>query len=167
MSSTLHKKGIQCPQKQASFSKTRYAPSPLCNPKRLSLRWLRRYPRTHPGFNRLAAKMLHNTEQAGKKVTPGNIAYYTIQHLKSGRRSTGSSTVDVYGSGTQLKGKTRLNSLEEVVASNEENGSEIYELHDVLGSDEEDPGTKAARDMDWPIHGRVISKGPGHHPVHG
>lgn len=97
----------------------------------------------------MAAKMLHNTEQAGKKVTPGNIAYYTIQHIKSGRRSTGSSTVDVYGSGTQLKGNTRLNSLEEVVASNEESGGEIFELHDVLSRDEEDPGTKAARKMDW------------------
>ena len=93
----------------------------------------------------MAAKLLHNTEQAGKQVTPGNIAYYTIQHLKSGRRSTGSSTVDVYGSGTQLNGKTRLNSLEEVVASNEEYGGEIFELHDVLSRDEEDPGTKAAR----------------------
>jgi hypothetical protein len=97
----------------------------------------------------MAAKMLHNTEQAGKQVTPGNIAYYTIQHIKSGRRSTGSSTVDVYGSGTQLKGNTRLNSLEEVVASNEESGGEIFELHDVLSRDEEDPGTKAARKMDW------------------
>ena len=97
----------------------------------------------------MAAKMLHNTEQAGKQVTPGNIAYYTIQHIKSGRRSTGSSTVDVYGSSTQLNGKTRLNSLEEVVAHNEESGGEIYELHDVLSQDEEDPGTKAARRMDW------------------
>jgi hypothetical protein len=57
--------------------------------------------------------------------------------------------VDVYGSGTQLNGKTRLNSLEEVVASNEENGGEIFELHDVLSRDEDDPGTKAARKMDW------------------
>jgi hypothetical protein len=56
----------------------------------------------------LAARMLHNTEQAGKTVTPGNIAYYTIQHIKSGRRSTGSSVVDVLGSGTQLNGNTRL-----------------------------------------------------------
>ena len=39
----------------------------------------------------MAAKMLHNTEATGKQVTPGNIAYYTIQHIKSGRRSTGSS----------------------------------------------------------------------------
>ena len=93
----------------------------------------------------MAAKLLHNTEQAGKQVTPGNIAYYTIQHIKSGRRSTGSSTVDVYGSGSQLQGHSRLDSLEQVVASNDENGSEIFELHDVLSRDEEDPGIKAAR----------------------
>jgi hypothetical protein len=97
----------------------------------------------------VAAKMMHNVEAAGKTVTPGNIAYNTIQHIKSGRRSTGSSTVDVYGSGTQLNGKTRLNSLEEVVASNEENGGEIFLFHDVLSRDEEDPGTKAARRLDW------------------
>ena len=97
----------------------------------------------------MAAKMLHNTEQANKTVTPGNIAYYTIQHIKSGRRSTGSSMVDVYGSGTQLKARTRLNSLDEVVANNEENGGEPFLLHDVLSDEQEDPGTKAARKMDW------------------
>ena len=37
-----------------------------------------------------AAKLLHNVEQSGKKVTAGNITYYTIQHIKSGTRSTGS-----------------------------------------------------------------------------
>ena len=96
-----------------------------------------------------AAKMLHNVEQAGKQVTPGNIAYYTIQHIKSDRRSTGSSKADVYGSGTQLAGRARINSLEEVVASDEESGGEIFELHDVLSTDHEDPSTKAARKMDW------------------
>jgi hypothetical protein len=88
-------------------------------------------------------------EQAGKKVTPGNIAYYTIQHLKSGRRSTGSSVADVMGTGTQLNGRARVDSLEMVVASNEECGGEIFLLHDVLSNDQEDPGTKAARKMDW------------------
>jgi len=39
--------------------------------------------------------------------------------------------------------------MEQVVASNEECGGEIWELHDVLSRDEEDPGTKAARKMDW------------------
>src|SRR5258708_823529 len=51
--------------------------------------------------------------------------------------------------GTQITGRTRLNSLEEVVASDEESGGEIFELHDVLSRDEEDPSTRAARKMDW------------------
>jgi DNA-directed RNA polymerase specialized sigma24 family protein len=96
----------------------------------------------------MAAKLMHNVEAAGKRVTPGNIAYYTIQHIKSGRRSTGSSMVDVYGSGTQLNGHTRLTSLEDVAAVDEETGGEIC-FHDVLSNDQEDPGTKAARKMDW------------------
>ena len=97
----------------------------------------------------MAAKMMHNLESTKKKVTPGNIAYYTIQHQKAGRRSTGSSYADVMGSGTQLKARTRLTSMEEVVAMNEETGGDIFLLHDVLSSDQEDPGTKAARKMDW------------------
>ena len=48
-----------------------------------------------------------------------------------------------------MKARTRLNSLEEVVPINEETGGEIFLLHDVLASDQEDPGTKAARKMDW------------------
>jgi len=45
----------------------------------------------------MAAKMVDSLEQRGKldKVTPGNVAYYTLQHLKSGRRANGSSRVDV------------------------------------------------------------------------
>ena len=108
----------------------------------------------------LAAKMMHNAEHAGKKVTrsatgrrdkisAGNIAYYTIQHLKSGRRSVGYSKADVMGTATQLAGRTRLNSLDEVVASDEESGGEIFLLHDVLSDNQEDPGTRAARKMDW------------------
>ena len=97
----------------------------------------------------IAAKMLHNAEAAGKKVTPGNIAYYTIQHLKSGRRSTGSSVVDVLGTGTQLNGSTRLTSLEEPAAMDTETGGEIFLFHDVLSNDREDPATAAARKLDW------------------
>ena len=80
----------------------------------------------------MAAHLMDRLEAKGKTVTPGNIAYYTIQHLKSGRRSTGSSYADVMGSGTQLKARTRLNSMEEVVVSNDETGGEIFLLHDVL-----------------------------------
>ena len=114
----------------------------------------------------IAAQMIHGAERSGKKVvrnpgagrqgarkiktiSAGNVAFYTLQKLKCGRRSTGSSTVDVYGSSTQINGKSRLESMEQVVASNEECGGEIYLLHDVLAADQEDPGTKAARKMDW------------------
>jgi hypothetical protein len=78
----------------------------------------------------IAAQMIHNAERAGKKVirnpgtgrrgtrklktiSAGNVAFYTIQKLKCGRRSTGSSTVGVYGSATQVNGASRLTSLDE------------------------------------------------------
>ena len=37
----------------------------------------------------MAAQLLDRTERRGKTVTAGNIAYYTILHMKSGRRSYG------------------------------------------------------------------------------
>ena len=56
----------------------------------------------------MAAKMIHNAERSGKKVTrsatgrrgeisAGNIAYYTIVKLRNGCRSSGMVTGDVYG----------------------------------------------------------------------
>ena len=108
----------------------------------------------------LAAKMMHNAEQAGKKVvrsaggrrgqaiTAGNVCFYTIEKLRCGRRSTGSTVVDVHGTGTQLKGNTRLSSLDEPAALDEDTGGELT-FNDVLSRDEEDPSTKAARKMDW------------------
>jgi len=111
--------------------------------------------------------MIHNAEQAGTKLvrnpsagrrgartvkttSAGNVAFYTIQKLKCGRRSTGSSVVDVYGSGTQINGTTRLTSLDEAapVTSVDDVGEPLV-LHDVLSRDEEDPATRAARKMDW------------------
>jgi hypothetical protein len=55
----------------------------------------------------MAAKLMHTVECQGKTVTAGNIAYYTILHMKSGRRSYGTSTTDVCGISTQLNGSTR------------------------------------------------------------
>ena len=96
-----------------------------------------------------AARILHSAEQRGKTVSASSVAFYAIEHTRSGRRSCGNSASDVHGAATQLKGRSRLESMEQVVASNEECGGEIWELHDVLSSDAEDPGTKAARKMDW------------------
>jgi hypothetical protein len=55
----------------------------------------------------------------------------------------------VYGAGTQINGRTRLTSLDDVAAQDEETGGEIFLLQDVLTADQEDPATKAARKMDW------------------
>ena len=98
----------------------------------------------------MAAKMVDRLERQGKlgKVTASNIAYYTLQHLKSGRRANGSSTVDIMGTQAQLNGSTQLHSLYEVVRESE-CGSEIFELQDVISNDKEDPGTIAARKLDW------------------
>ena len=97
----------------------------------------------------LAARIMHNGEKKGKRIPHSSAAYYALQHCKSGRRAVGHSAVDVHGSATQLNGKSRLSSMDEVVASDEETGGEIFLFHDVLSNDQEDPGTKAARKMDW------------------
>ena len=97
----------------------------------------------------MAAGIFHKAEAAGKKVAPSSVAYYSIQHSKSGRRSVGHSCADVHGTATQLQGKTRLHSLEEVVASDEETGGEIFTFNDVLSNEQEDPSTRAARKLDW------------------
>ena len=98
----------------------------------------------------MAARMVDRLEKQGKlqSVTPGNVAYYTIQHLKSGRRSNGSRSVDVYGSTTQLSGASKLHSWNEVVAQSE-CGDEVFELQDVISQDNEDPAVRATRKMDW------------------
>ena len=100
----------------------------------------------------MAAKMVDRLERQGKlgKVTSSNVAFYCLQHLKSGRRANGCSTVDIMGTQAQLNGSTKLHSMSEVV-SESECGSEIFELHDVLSNDNEDPGAIAARRLDWEI----------------
>ena len=95
----------------------------------------------------LAARLLDNAEKAGKKVTPGNIAYYTILHLKSGRRSTGNSNADVLGSATQLNGRSSPVSFDEPVQEDEL--GENFTVSDVFASDLEDPSQIAARHLDW------------------
>ncbi len=96
----------------------------------------------------LAAKMLHNAEKAGKKVTVGNIAYYTLQHIKSGRRSVGNSAVDVLATGTQLHGKCQVESVDVLIPADGEDWDGIP-LREILSRDTEDPATIAAREVDW------------------
>ena len=98
----------------------------------------------------IAAQMLHRVEVSGKTVTPGNIAYYVILHMRSGRRSQGSSRVDTMAVGTQLDGSSSVLSFEEEVGYDPELDAPIT-LGDLLASDHEDPSMEAARNIDWEL----------------
>ena len=97
-----------------------------------------------------AARMIDRVEEQGKlgKVTASNISYYVIQHIKEGRRANGISRVDIMASATQLEGNAKLHSIYEVVAESD-CGGEIFELHDVISNNYDDPGMEAARRLDW------------------
>lgn len=94
-----------------------------------------------------AAAMLVRLENQGKMFTPGNIAYYIILHCKSGRRSTGSSSVDVMASLTQLRG-VAVHSFEEDMGLNDEWDGPVT-LGELLSSTGDDPSMQAARNLDW------------------
>jgi hypothetical protein len=97
-----------------------------------------------------AAQMLDAVERNGKTVTPGNIAFYTILHMKSGRRSQCRSRADAMAQGTQLDGKSSVLSLEEEVGYDPEL-DEAVTLGDVLASNREDPSLAAGRNIDWEL----------------
>jgi hypothetical protein len=94
-----------------------------------------------------AAAMLVRLEEQGKTVTAGNVAYYVILHTKSGRRSTGSSRVDVMASQAQLSG-VAVHSFEEEIGLNEEFDGPCT-LGELLSNTGDDPSMQAARNLDW------------------
>lgn len=97
-----------------------------------------------------AAQMLDAVERNGKKVTPGNIAFYTILHMKTGRRSQCRSRADVMAQGTQLDRKSSVLSLEEEVGYDPEL-DEAVTLGDHLALHHEDPAMAAGRNIDWEL----------------
>jgi len=100
----------------------------------------------------MSAKMLDRLEQQGKlgrTVGPSSVAYYTVEHMRSGRRSGGSSSVDAMGICTQYHGQSELHSLQEVVAETE--CGDVLELHDTMTTASDDPSTIAARHLDWQL----------------
>ena len=96
----------------------------------------------------VAAKMLHDLEERGKEVTPGNIAYYTILHMKSGRRSYSAGRTDVMNAGTQLDNLSSVLSFEEPAGYDPETDEEIP-LGDMLAGNADDPSMAASRFVDW------------------
>ena len=98
----------------------------------------------------VAAQMLDAVERHGKTVTPGNIAFYTILHMKSGRRSQCRSRADTMAQGTQLDHKSCVLSMEEEVGYDPEL-DEAITLGNLLAGNREDPAMAAARNVDWEL----------------
>jgi hypothetical protein len=97
-----------------------------------------------------AARMLDSVERQGKKVTAGNIAYYAILHMKSGRRGNSCGRTDALAATTQLDSKSSVLSMEEEIGYDPELDEPIT-LGEVLASENEDPSMIAARDLDWEL----------------
>ena len=96
----------------------------------------------------MAAHLLEANEQQGKQVAASSVAYYTILHLKSGRRSHSAARTDVMGSGTQLDGRTAVMSMESEIGYDPET-QEAIRLGEFLACSQDDPSTRAARNIDW------------------
>ena len=97
----------------------------------------------------IAAQMLSRVETQGKQFTAGNIAYYATLHIKSGRRSTGSSKLDVMAPQAQLCGNSAVHSLDEEFGQQHEDFDGPVSLGEMLAGRHEDPAQAAARNLDW------------------
>ena len=97
----------------------------------------------------MAARLLARARANGKQVTAGNISYYTMLHVRCGRRSHSAGRSDVMGTRTQIVGNSRVSSMEAPVASDDASPEDPLTLGDVLASDAEDPSETAARNLDW------------------
>jgi DNA-binding NarL/FixJ family response regulator len=96
----------------------------------------------------MAAKIVNNAEAARKKISPGNAAYYALQHAKSGRRAAGYSNADALAAATQLNGKSKVRSLHQAIPVADETNEE-FAFQELFESEQEDPSRLAARKLDW------------------
>jgi hypothetical protein len=94
-----------------------------------------------------ACEAVHRLEKRAKQILPRSVAYYTIQRLKMGRRSTGAGRIDVMSPGCQLDGHASVASLEEPVHVSD--GDDDFALGDVLAGRRDDPSQVAVRNADW------------------
>ena len=95
----------------------------------------------------IALRLLNSTARSGRKITGGNVAFYTVKMLRSGRRSTGERRNDPMHPKAQLNGTCSVQSLDEPVGFGE--ADEPLTLGDCLAARTEDPSVTATRRLDW------------------
>jgi len=98
----------------------------------------------------MAASILVSAKARNRSVSASNIAYYSTQNAKSGRRSVGNSATDVMAAATQLRSRAKLHSFDEPIA-HDESSNEPLCLLEVFANEaaDDDPSFAAARRMDW------------------
>jgi len=97
-----------------------------------------------------AARMMDSAEKAGKKFSPGNIAYFASRAARGGRRSTGSNRTDVMSPGAQLDGLVHHEHLDAEFALGDESFDGPDTPHDVVWAGGcADPSEEAGRNLDW------------------
>ena len=97
-----------------------------------------------------AARMMDSAERAGKKFSPGNVAYYASRAARGGRRSTGSNRTDVMSPGAQLDGLVHHEHLDAEFALGDESFDGPDTPHDVVWAGGcADPSEEAGRNLDW------------------
>lgn len=90
----------------------------------------------------IAAAMIDSTEQSGKAPIPSSIAYYSIQRIKSGRRSYGDTRTDVMNPGYQMDNEGSVCSMQAPVGGRED---EDFTVGDMIASRTEDISAKVLR----------------------
>src|SRR6266404_1593401 len=96
----------------------------------------------------LPPECLLSAQSRQQTVTPGNVAYYAVGHVRQGRRSTGQSKTDPMHPFAQLSGRSCMVSLDAALPSTAD-GEEPLCLHEVLAAPTEDPAMAALRHLDW------------------
>ena len=96
----------------------------------------------------MAAQAIEMLEKRGKDLMPRSVAFYTIQRLKSGRRSQYADRMDAMCPGVMLDEKVEIVDMD--AATRDETGEELT-LGEMLASHDEDAATLAARDIDWAL----------------
>lgn len=94
----------------------------------------------------IAAAMLDSAERRGLPLLAKSTAYYALQRLKTGRRSTGATRTDALCPAAQLDDNVTVASMDDAVETEE---GEDLTLHELLAAPEEDPSQVGARELDW------------------
>ena len=97
----------------------------------------------------LAAMMVDRLETKGKVVPPSSIAYYTLQALKSGRRSGYAGHMDAMCPAASLNRAVHVKSMDEVLGVDPEYPTHDLTFHDLLASGGESADITAGRKVDW------------------